>query len=75
MTSGERAAMEAPVYLIELYGTFTLADARVPQGEAAPQGTVLRLIVDAHTGAIEGRSLGAEVQAPLGKLGQVKELQ
>jgi hypothetical protein len=74
MTSGERATMEGDVYVIELDGSFTLADARVPPGEAAPQGTVLRLIVNARTGVLEGRSLSTSVQAPLGNLGKVKEL-
>jgi hypothetical protein len=74
MPDGERAAMEAPVYIIEMQGNFALADARVRQGESAPQGTVLRLLVDAHTGELEGRSLGPDVQAPLQNLGPVKEL-
>jgi hypothetical protein len=74
MTDGQRAAMEASVYLIEMQGSFTLADARVRRGEPAPQGTVLRLIVDAHSGSVEGRSLSTEIEAPLSNLGRVEEL-
>jgi LDH2 family malate/lactate/ureidoglycolate dehydrogenase len=74
MTSGERAAMEASVYVIEMNGNFTLADAHMRPGESAPQGSVLRLVVDARTGVLEGRSLSTTVQAPLENLGKVKEL-
>jgi hypothetical protein len=74
MPDGERAAMEAPVYIIEMHGSFTLAAARDPRGESAPQGTVLRLLLDAHTGAVEGRSLGSAVQVPLQNLGSTEAL-
>lgn len=74
MTSGERAAMEASVYVVQLDGSFTLANAHVRPGEPVPQGTVLRLLVGARTGALEGRSLSTSVQAPLGNLGRVEEL-
>jgi hypothetical protein len=74
MPDGERAAMEAPVYIVEMHGSFTLAAARVPRDESAPQGTVLRLLLDAHTGAVEGRSLGSAVQVPLQDLGSTEAL-
>src|ERR1700691_77863 len=74
MATGERATMEGDVYVIELIGSFTLANAHVGPDEPAPQGTVLRLIVNARTDALEGRSLSTSVQAPLRNLGEVKEL-
>ncbi len=53
----EAADLGSGADLVELHGSFTLEDAPVPRGAAAPTGTVLRLLVNAKTGEIEGRSL------------------
>jgi hypothetical protein len=74
MSSGDRAALEAPVYVIEMHGEFTLASAHQRHGEGPPQGTVLRLLVDAHTGMLEGRFVGQTAQAPLSSLGSTVAL-
>lgn len=65
---------KAIVYIVEMHGSFTLAAARVRRGESARRGTVLRLLLDAHTGALVGRSLASEVQAPLQDLRPVEDL-
>ena len=45
-----------------------------PRGAKAPKGTVLELVIDAHTGAIEVRSLYSRVPVPLSRLGQVRRI-
>jgi hypothetical protein len=74
MPASERAEMEATVYLVEMHGSFTLAAARVRRGESPPQGTVLRLLLDARSGTLVGRSLASEVQEQLQNLGPVEAL-
>ncbi len=53
----EEAYLLSAADLVELHGSFTLENAPVPPGAAPPTGTVLRLLVNANTGEIEGRSL------------------
>jgi hypothetical protein len=45
-----------------------------PRGAKPPTGTVLELVIDAHTGAIEMRSLRNRVPVPLSRLGQVRRI-
>jgi hypothetical protein len=56
-SQGYSALMNSSVDLVAMTGQFTLLDARVPIGAAAPKGNVLDLIIDAHTGALIGRAL------------------
>jgi hypothetical protein len=58
---GDEAEMNSSAKLVVMHGHFTLAAAQVPHGHTAPTGSVMTLIVDAHTGFIEGRSIGEEV--------------
>jgi hypothetical protein len=65
---------QSPVYLVELKtttsgGEFT-PNVPVPQGRTGPSGEVMALILDAHTGAIEGRHIGSAALA-LSELGPV----
>lgn len=62
------------VDVIAVWGHFT-ANASPPRGAKAPTGTVLELVVDAHTGAIETRSLSDRVRVPLSRLGTVHRIQ
>ncbi len=54
---GLRAMMESPVYLVVMEGHFTLWNASVPPGDPAPVGSMLDLVLDAHTGAVIGQAL------------------
>jgi hypothetical protein len=74
MPVSERAEMEATVYIVEMRGSFTLAAAPVKRGESEPQGTVLRLLLDAHSGQVVGYSLASAAPAPLQNLGPVENL-
>lgn len=74
-SSKEREYLEGEAYLVELEGTFTLVDARMPPGQTEPPaGTVLRLVIDAHTGRIEARWLGGRPAEPIGDLGPTEQL-
>ncbi len=53
-TSGYANWLESPTYLLVLHGDFVLSGEPVPAGAAAPSGTVLDVIVDAHTGEVDG---------------------
>lgn len=46
-------------YLVVLHGNFRLT-MHVPRGHESPQGSVMALIIDAHTGIVEGRYIGNE---------------
>jgi hypothetical protein len=54
---GYRAMLATPVYLVVMQGHFALNDAHVPPGDGIPTGSVLDLVIDAHTGAVIGRAL------------------
>lgn len=64
---------QSEVDLVAAWGRFT-ADVPGPRGAPAPKGTVLELLVDAHSGFVEMRSLGNRLPAPLSKLGRVDDL-
>jgi len=73
-STGGEALLASTVYLVEMRGDFTLTNARVPPGQSSPHGSVLELLLDAHTGELEGRFVGPEAQAPLQNLGPVAQL-
>ncbi len=54
---GQEAWLNSTVDLVSMHGSFTLYDAHVPHGQPAPTGSVLDLMIDAHTGQIVGRTL------------------
>ncbi len=56
---GQEAWLNSTVDLVSMRGSFTLHDAHVPHGDPAPTGSVLDLVIDAHTGEIVGRALTA----------------
>jgi hypothetical protein len=71
--SGKVPWSNSSVYLVVMHGNFTLDDVPTPPERKGPAGTVMGLILDAHTGFREGRSLG--VVAPnLEALGPVIQL-
>jgi hypothetical protein len=66
------AGTSEPVFLVVMHGSFTLNAPR-PKGAADPGGSVMALILDAHTGFPEGRYVGA-VTPELQTLGPVTQL-
>lgn len=70
------AALEAStVVVVSMHGSFTLNNGRVPPGKPAPTGSVLTLILDAHTGQMEGRALTDEEEPGLAGLGADRSLE
>jgi hypothetical protein len=67
---GGMAEMDSHAMLLVMHGDFTLNAARVPRGHAAPAGSVLSVVIDAHTGLVEGRALSDEAPRA-GELGEV----
>jgi hypothetical protein len=61
------------VDLIAVRGHFT-ANVPTPPGARAPTGTVMEMIVDAHSGFVEMQSLSDRLPAPLSRLGVVRVL-
>jgi hypothetical protein len=55
--SNELGAANSAFFVV-MHGSFTLSDVPVPPGRKSPTGTVMGLILDAHTGFPEGRYLG-----------------
>lgn len=73
--SATAAAIEASeVDVITMHGHFTLTNARVPPGEPAPEGSVLTVVVDAHTGELEARGVSEEEDSGLAALGKATVL-
>jgi hypothetical protein len=67
----------APTSLVDVVvarGHFT-PNGSPPHGARIQPGTVLELVVDAHTGAIEMRSVSDSVRVPLSRLGPVHRIQ
>jgi hypothetical protein len=67
----------APTSLVDVVvvrGHFT-PNGSPPRGARIPPGTVLELVVDAHTGWIAMRSLSDRVRVPLSSLGTVHWIQ
>lgn len=70
------AAVEAStVVVVSMHGNFTLTNARVPAGQEAPTGSVLTLILDAHTGQLEGRAVSDEEAPGFSGLGESRVLE
>jgi hypothetical protein len=65
---------QSQVDVLVLHGHFTLPTAPRPSGVSAPTGTVLTLVVDAHTGAIDGERLDDQDSAGLNQLGAADAL-
>jgi hypothetical protein len=63
------------VVVVSMHGSFKLANARVPSGRPAPTGSVLTLILDAHTGQLEGRAVTDEDPPGLTALGTRRGLE
>jgi hypothetical protein len=71
---GMAALQASKVVLVTMHGNFVLDNARVPQGEPAPTGRVLTLILDAHTGQVEGRAVSDVVASGVASLGPARAL-
>jgi hypothetical protein len=63
--AAQTAYLSTPTDLVELHGSFTLKDIPVPRGAPTPTGTVLRLLVNADTGEVEGRWVGSAPTSPI----------
>lgn len=69
-------AMEgSAVVVIVMHGSFTLTNARVPLGSPPPTGSVLTIVVDAHTGQLETRAVDNEEPPHISALGSTRELE
>jgi hypothetical protein len=69
------AALEASeVVVVTMHGDFVLDNARVPHGQPAPTGKVLTLILDAHTGQVEGRAVSDDIAPGVASLGPARAL-
>ncbi|HEY1832836.1 MAG TPA: hypothetical protein VGG08_00245 [Solirubrobacteraceae bacterium] len=73
-TEGFNSLLKGAVDFVVLHGHFSAPTAPRPHGEPAPSGTTLELIVDAHTGWVDGFRLGEGQRADLGSLGQAVAL-
>lgn len=73
-SAAQSRCLASTVVLVELQGSFTLHDASLRPGASAPVGTVLRVLLDAYTGEIEGRYLGGTPEAPIERLGATQEI-
>jgi hypothetical protein len=74
-TSPGMASFESSaIVLVVVRGHFRLTTARVPRGQKLPEGNVLALGYDAHSGMLEYRSLSSEVPASLAGLGTRRAL-
>jgi hypothetical protein len=69
---------EASVYVETMHGRFTLSKVSVPEGEPAPSGTVLSLVIDAHTAQVSSIAVTSEAEAPsrqaLEQIGNVRQV-
>jgi hypothetical protein len=73
--AGDAALDASTVVLVTMHGDFTLRDAKVPDGRQAPSGNILTLILDAHTGQLEGRAISDEQASGVARLGTGRPLE
>lgn len=66
---------KSEVVVVTMRGQFTLHTASVPAGQSAPTGSVLTLILDAHTGKIEGTELANTEAQGISALGTSRPLE
>ncbi len=69
---GLEAWLNSTVYLVSMHGNFT-SNGPHPHGHSEPTGTVMALILDAHTGIRDARYIG-EAAPNLAQLGPVTQL-
>lgn len=58
------AWLNTPAYLVQMHGSEFRPVVSGKQGYREPTGTVYEVILDAHTGALLGRSVGSEAESP-----------
>jgi hypothetical protein len=63
------------VVVVTMRGHFKLGDAAVPRGRHVPAGSVLTLIIDAHTGWVDVRELSNAPLPGIAALGQARTLE
>ena len=73
-TESQSKLLKSTTELVVLHGQFSAPNAPRPSGEPAPSGSVLELIIDAHTGWVDGYRLGGRQHADLNSLGQAAAL-
>lgn len=74
-SNSSMAEMEgSAVVVVVMHGAFVLSNARVPDGHLAPNGRVLTLVLDAHTGQLETRAVTSEEPPDFNALGETQEL-
>ncbi len=72
--TGYANLLQSSTELVVMHGHFKLATAHVPHGVAAPTGTVLEVVIDTHTGWVDGLGLGESAATDLSQLGPVENL-
>jgi hypothetical protein len=72
--TGYADLLQSSTDLIVMHGQFTLTNAPRPPKTAAPTGSVLEIIIDAHTGWVDGLRVGNRAATDLSKLGAVTTL-
>jgi hypothetical protein len=65
--------LNSEAFVVEINGSFSAGDQPVPAGTAGQRGTVLGLVIDAHTGEVTGTSI-TSTKIPMASLGTVTRL-
>ncbi len=73
-TPGYANLLQSSTDLVVLHGQFALTNAPRPHNVAVPTGSVLELVIDAHTGWIDGVRVGNRAATNLSDLGAVTTL-
>jgi hypothetical protein len=71
--AGESSFLASKVFVVIIRGSFVTPWA-AQAGQAPPSGSVLELVIDAHTGAVEVRGLSQQVPTGIAALGPTEML-
>jgi hypothetical protein len=72
-STGEASYYGSAVVVVTMHGQFTLS-VSVPPGDPEPHGSVLSLVIDAHTGHVDLRGVEEEVPSAVAGLGASRSL-
>lgn len=72
---GMEAFGKSEVVVVVLHGHFVLNDVPIPKRATAPTGSVLTLVIDAHTGWVDSRELTDAQASGVAALGTARMLQ
>lgn len=73
-TAGYANWLENPTYLLVLHGHFALNNEPLPPGAATPEGSVLDVIINAHTGSVVGIHVSNQEPTDLASIGTVQNI-